>query len=409
MHSKPASQRNARKTSPAPYLRPSESVREYLKAEFERPELTDGSRLPTIRQLAARLNVSTRTVQSVLQQLSREGRIRTEVGNGTFLVAASRTSPRDECTVALGAPVPQAALSPWFYPIYGGILHATTRAQRVMKLLAWCRREDGDADARRKLLEGCSQVDGLILFASSFSDEVRRIYEGNGKPVIDLNPPAETATANFVAPDYFCASSRLGRAWRETGRRQIVLLLHMPLERSVSNRLRWAGLANGLGSELGRSIACRITSTGGAASEENGYQAMREVLQSREGPVDAVYCIGDYLALGAIRALREQGRRIPSEVSVVGGSGLDLSRTTWPGLTRTQQPLEQMGESLVALLEERIRLNGLALPGRVLPTPFVGGMTTRADENALLGMTRSAAPDATARPFSPLDEDHTTW
>lgn len=380
-------------------------MREYLKAEFERPELTDGSRLPTIRQLAARLNVSTRTVQSVLRQLSKEGRIRTEVGNGTFLVASSQTSQRDECTVALGAPVPQADLSPWFYPIYGGILHATTHARQVMKLLACCRREDGTEGARRKLLEGCSQVDGLILFASSFSDEIRQVYEDRGKPVVDLNPPSETAMTNFVAPDYFGASRQLGRAWRETGRRRILLLLHAPLEQSVSNRIRLAGLINGFGSDLGRTISVRMA-VADPASEENGYEVMREALRSGSEPVDAVYCVGDYSALGAIRALREQGRRIPAEVSVAGGSGVDLSHTTWPGLTRTQQPLEQMGEGLVALLEERIRLNGLALPGRVLPTPFVGGMTTRADENTLLGVTRSGDSDATARPFSPLDEDH---
>jgi DNA-binding LacI/PurR family transcriptional regulator len=385
MTSKLESVGNGKEKSGALYLRPSEKVRVYLETELERQELRNNGRLPTIRQMAAQLNVSARTVQNVVGQLAREGKVRSQAGNGTFLIPPTNAGGRDEHLLALSIPVPNASMSPWVCPIYGGILHAATRASKVIKLQMLCRWEDGEEVARRKLLEGCAQTDGLILFSSPFSDEIRRTYEEHGKPVVDLNPPAETCTANFVSPDYTGSSFQLGKAWRTVGRRQVVIMLHVPLERSVSNRLRFAGLTNGLGPELGQSISCRVVVAGGV-NEEDGYRVTRNLLKDASNPIDAIYCIGDFLALGSVRALREANRRVPEDVSVVGGSGLDLSHTAGPGLTRTQHPLEKVGETLVDLLEERIRLEGLALPGQFLPTPFIGGATTGTDENRLLGI-----------------------
>ncbi|MBI4025526.1 MAG: substrate-binding domain-containing protein [Verrucomicrobia bacterium] len=102
---------------------------------------------------------------------------------------------------------------------------------------------------------------------------------------------------------------------------------------------------------------------------------------------DAIYCAGDLLALGAVRALRERGLRVPKDVSVVGAAGVDLSGTLCPRLTATRQPLEQIGEELLAMLCQRIEQGGAAVTGRILPMPFTGGGTTRPEENVLLGIS----------------------
>src|ERR1043166_2179765 len=66
--------------------RASERVMEYLLAEFDRPDLKDGVRLPTVRQFASRHKVSPRTVHAVLKRLASDGRIRMQVGSGTYLM-----------------------------------------------------------------------------------------------------------------------------------------------------------------------------------------------------------------------------------------------------------------------------------------------------------------------------------
>src|ERR1051325_3669559 len=94
---------------PQPDLRPRERVLHYLTGEFDRPDLKVGSRLPTVRKLAAQLDVSVPTVHSVFQQLAKEGRIRTAVGNGTFLVTA-KDSSSDTLKIALNVVASQEHL-----------------------------------------------------------------------------------------------------------------------------------------------------------------------------------------------------------------------------------------------------------------------------------------------------------
>lgn len=366
----------------SPYTR----VLQYLTAEFERPELTAGSRLPTVRQLSSQLHVSVPTVHKVFRELTREGRIRSEVGRGTFLVSP-RSKEMRRITVALGIRTPEGQPSDqWFSRIYAGILKAATRSERPMALSplphgAW---KDGDS-LRRTLLGEMPEVTGLISFPfKPFVPEVIASYERAGKPVVHLNPPAETATANFVSPDYYGASLQLGRAWRETGRRRVLLLIGGPLADTVSGRLRLSGLVNGLGDAVAIRIADGVSSDlrGGAA-------AARHFLGIGGWIPDAVYCDGDFMALGTVQALREKGLSVPGDVSVVGGSGMEFRDPTCPSLTTTGQPHEQLGEDLVRMLCEllRVQRHGIAtVAGQVLPTPFLGGGSTRPEENKILGI-----------------------
>ena len=356
---------------------------QYLRAEFERPDLREGSRLPTVRELAVRLQVSVYTVQSVFQKLSREGRIRTEVGNGTFLLARPHKQSGN-FQIALSIPsIKAGSAGLWTHGISGGILQEASRLRPRINLRPLSRQTADAETTERELMTERSEVDGLILFSSPFNDRVRRVYENSGKPVVDLNPPSDTATANFVSPDYFGASYQLGKAWKQTGRRHVVLLLHAPLEQSVSNRLRFSGLVNGLRLAADEPVFCR-TVLSSSAGEEDGYQTVQGLLAGKHEVVDAVYCASDHLALGAVRALREHGLRVPEDVSVVGGTGLNLSDALCPELTSTQQPLEDMGTNLISMLCDRIKQDGSPIPGRILPTPFTGGGTTRPQENEIL-------------------------
>jgi len=64
----------------------------------------------------------------------------------------------------------------------------------------------------------------------------------------------------------------------------------------------------------------------------------------------AVLAMSDAMALGAIRAIRDQGRSVPGDVSVVGFDDLDLAQLTDPPLTTVHQPVRRKGEEAVRLL-----------------------------------------------------------
>jgi DNA-binding LacI/PurR family transcriptional regulator len=81
----------------------------------------------------------------------------------------------------------------------------------------------------------------------------------------------------------------------------------------------------------------------------SGYEAMRKLLSGGAG-FTAVYCAGDQLAIGAMRALREAGFGIPAEVSVVGTDDIDYDCYLDPPLTTVRQPLDEMATKGIEML-----------------------------------------------------------
>jgi DNA-binding LacI/PurR family transcriptional regulator len=80
----------------------------------------------------------------------------------------------------------------------------------------------------------------------------------------------------------------------------------------------------------------------GDGSPESGRTAMHQLLSLPEPP-SAVFCYNDRECLGAMRAVRETGLRIPQDVSVCGFDDLFLSCYTDPPLTTIRQPKREMG------------------------------------------------------------------
>ncbi|HBP37144.1 MAG TPA: hypothetical protein DD640_00050 [Clostridiales bacterium] len=81
---------------------------------------------------------------------------------------------------------------------------------------------------------------------------------------------------------------------------------------------------------------------------EAGYMQMNLIL-SRDRP-DAVITTSDMYAIGAMRAIKENGLAIPEDVSVVGFDNSDLSRYVQPPLTTFSLPLRRMGEMAFGFL-----------------------------------------------------------
>ena len=96
----------------------------------------------------------------------------------------------------------------------------------------------------------------------------------------------------------------------------------------------------------------------GLFSLESGQAAARRLLRSG---VTGIVCASDPLALGAIRAVRRAGLRVPEDVSVVGYDDSAFMSCTDPPLTTVRQPIESMGRAAIELLVEPHR-RGAAHP-----------------------------------------------
>ena len=84
-----------------------------------------------------------------------------------------------------------------------------------------------------------------------------------------------------------------------------------------------------------------------------GYPFTKQLL-ARNKPFTALFAYNDMSAIGAIRALREEGLRVPQDVSVIGFDDIPGAAFYTPSLTTVQQPLHRMGDVAAQVLLERI-------------------------------------------------------
>ncbi|WEG11996.1 LacI family DNA-binding transcriptional regulator [Pullulanibacillus sp. KACC 23026] len=81
----------------------------------------------------------------------------------------------------------------------------------------------------------------------------------------------------------------------------------------------------------------------GDFTEQGGYQSANRLLKMEQLPT-AIFCAGDMMALGVIRALHENGIQVPGDMSVIGFDDLALLKYVKPGLTTIRQNKEELGK-----------------------------------------------------------------
>ena len=109
-----------------------------------------------------------------------------------------------------------------------------------------------------------------------------------------------------------------------------------------------------------RRIAALISETGDRSISELRYHGYTTALREfgLEPEFTALFAISDMMAIAAIKALEDRGRRVPEDCSVIGIDGLELSEYTRPTLTTLVQPRERMGAESVRILMDMIEGRG---------------------------------------------------
>jgi DNA-binding LacI/PurR family transcriptional regulator len=187
-----------------------------------------------------------------------------------------------------------------------------------------------------------SRFNGAIIANSSPEDDRFLASQGVAVPVIVFNRRVDGC--NYIDSTN-AQSGRLAAEYLiQRGRRHLCVLYAAMLTQSTDLR-RQAFLEAAQQHGLPRPAEA----VGAIFSEDGGYEAMTSFLATGQ-PCDAVFCVGDYMAVGAMHALRVAGRRIPDDVSVIGHDNVDMTRYTVPPLTTFDLPLMDMAQAAMAAL-----------------------------------------------------------
>ena len=210
------------------------------------------------------------------------------------------------------------------------------------------------------------QVSGIIFTGGAYAqaDADHKHYNQLRKlrmPTVVVNAPIDDIGFVTISTDDQSSMEQAYGHLVQLGHRHIGLLLgpadHVPSRR----KLAAAQLAAGrYGLDLGeRQIVHSLYSLEAAQTAATRLIA--------EG-VTGIICASDPMALGAIRAIRRAGKRVPQDISVVGFDDSAMMACTDPPLTTVRQPIEAMGRMIVDLL---VRQMSREVPSRdeVLFTP----------------------------------------
>lgn len=233
-------------------------------------------------------------------------------------------------------------------PYAGRAIHGSLAAAVAHGHLLFIGETEGDQVIEQKLISDFldRQVDAFI-YASMFTRYVRVPKQLRGQPVVLLNCLTRAArpTQHSVIPDELAAGWSAARTLLEAGHRQGIHLVGHPGQRVFAGRERLAGIKEGLG-EAG------VRLTGVIDCEwwpDSAYEAVTQALAGGLAP-KALICLNDRVALGAYQALREAGRTIPDDVSVLSFDDSEMAAWLRPKLTSISLPHYQLGWQAVEKL-----------------------------------------------------------
>lgn len=246
-------------------------------------------------------------------------------------------------------------------PFYTDIIHAieeevTARGYTlVMQQISSC----GDEIKRGAMMEREKRLRGLI-FLGGRSDYTAQELALVNIPYVccsytnsygDL-PPESYAS---VSIDDEAEAHRAVEELYRRGHRRIAALIYGAEDRSIS-QLRYQGYVRAL-ADHGIPLERELVIETGSYDIRQVYLAVQRRLQ--EGAdFTALFAIADNMAIGAMRALREAGRQIPEDCSVIAIDGLTVSEYIHPTLTTLCQPMEHMGRRSVEILLDMVERRG---------------------------------------------------
>ncbi|GAA3773388.1 LacI family DNA-binding transcriptional regulator [Microbacterium kribbense] len=148
------------------------------------------------------------------------------------------------------------------------------------------------------------------------------------------------------------------------GRRRIALIGAHPINQHDirSANLRVTGYRKAL-QYAGIPYDQRLVRVAAPWHRGNGAAAMRALLDEKI-EFDALFTLNDTLGLGALRALGEAGVRVPDDVAVIGFDNIDESRFSVPSMSSVDPGQDQIAQTAVELLLERIAEKGTPAPPR---------------------------------------------
>jgi LacI family transcriptional regulator len=309
----------------------------------------------TLVEIAKQAGVSRSTVSRVMtnhpsvdpETRSRVLAVAEQLNYQPNLVARSLAAGK---THVLGLVIPMGVrtlfIDPYFPLLIRGISVACNANDHSVML--WLAEPEYERRTMGRILSG-GMIDGVILASALMDDPVQDALIKANFPFILVGRHPTDDRVSYVDVDNRDSSRQAVAYLLDLGHARVATITGPKNMIAGSDRLQ--GYVDAL-RERGVPYNPDLVAEGDF-TEEGGYNAMQHLLPQEP---DALFAANDVMAMGALRALREDGKSVPGDVAVIGYDDMPFAARSSPPLSSVRQPIYRTGmvaaETLIDMIAQ---------------------------------------------------------
>jgi LacI family transcriptional regulator len=330
--------------------------------------------MPTIHDVAKLAGVAPITVSRVVNQsgyFSEDVRLRVEnaIAELGYVPNTLARSLRSKRTNTLALVVTDIA-NPFFTLVARGVEDVASDAGFTV---IYCNSDESEAEETKYLnLLLQKQVDGVLLVpARSYSKSVALLREQNA-PLVVIDRRVSEAGVDTVRCDSEGGAYQLVKMLVDQGHSRIAVLTGPEGVSTAMDRV--AGYRRAMHEA---NLPCEDLIFYGVFHQDSGYEMAQKALAVTPQPT-ALFAANNFIAIGALKALRAAHRQVPDDLSIVAFDDLPEAIVVDPFLTVAAQPAYEMGSRAAQLLLARLNSAApLESQEIILPTQIIVRYSSR--------------------------------
>ncbi|HEY8343762.1 MAG TPA: LacI family DNA-binding transcriptional regulator [Bacillota bacterium] len=327
----------------------------------------------TIKDVAKMANVSPSTVSRVIadhkhisaETKERVRKVMKELGYHPNVIARSLIKRSSQALgLVLSRSTESAFSNPFFPEILRGISTVTQSHHYSLVLAAAENYQEEAKQYLRMLME--KRVDGVIILASRVNDELIQRLAEEEYPFVVVGRAQGIKEYTSVNNDNIQAAYLAVRHLLNLGNQRIAFL-NGPEEYTFCQD-RFQGYCMALreyGIEVNGDYVRNAENL-----QEDGYRLTKELMSIEPRP-HALFAADDLMAIGAYRALKEEGLSIPDDVAVIGFNDNYLAAFMEPPLTTVRIPIYEMGVVAAQLIFHILQNKEACAQQRILSSQLI--------------------------------------
>jgi len=251
-------------------------------------------------------------------------------------------------TRVLGMVIPTGVASLFTDPYFPLLLQGVALAcnARDYSMTLWLAEPEYERRTIGKVMHG-GLIDGVIVASALIGDPLLHALIAGDLPFVVVGRQPGNDDLSYVDVDNVAGAYEAVMHLLRLGRRRIATITGLLNTNTGADR-REGYLAALRQRSLPADPELMVE---GDFTEAGGYAAVQRLLLANP---DAIFAASDMMAIGALRGLRDAGRRVPEDVALVGFDDLPIAARTSPLLTTIRQPIGRTGQVAADTLIEMI-------------------------------------------------------